>query len=111
MVKELKSINAENWQQEVLDSHVPVLVYFYGDQCGPCRLMKEHKVLETVAEEYGDNKVRVVKFSTDEDPDFVNNLPVHSLPSMLLVMAGTPVDAAVGYKTPEDLKKFLDEYV
>lgn len=82
-----------NFQSEVLESDVPVLVDFYADWCGPCKMMSP--VIEELAGEY-EGTVKVGKLNVDEQPSTAQKYRVMSIPTMLVIKNGEAVETIVG---------------
>jgi thioredoxin 1 len=92
-----------NFGQVVLKSDVPVLVDFYADWCGPCRMIAP--VLEELARETTDAKI--VKVNVDQSPQLAARYGVNSIPSLKVFQDGEVVDEHVGLARKADLKKML----
>lgn len=82
-----------NFQRDVLDSDVPVLVDFWAEWCGPCRSIAPH--LDTLADRY-DGKARIVKVDIDSNPQTPAKYGVRGIPTLLLFKDGEVVDNMVG---------------
>lgn len=89
---------SENFEAEVLNSDVPVLVDFYADWCGPCKMMGP--VVEGLAEEF-DGKAKVGKINVDEQPDLAAKYNVMSIPFFAFIKNGELVDSEMG-AVPKD---------
>src|SRR5579871_6618696 len=85
--------NDSYFQKDVLESPIPVLVDFWAEWCGPCRMISP--VVEALASEYA-GRIRVVKLNADENSATANKFGVSALPTMLLFKNGEVVDAIVG---------------
>ncbi len=89
---------SENFEAEVLNSDVPVLVDFYADWCGPCKMMGP--VVEGLAEEF-DGKAKVGKINVDEQPALAAKYNVMSIPFFAFIKNGELVDSEMG-AVPKD---------
>lgn len=94
-----------NFQSEVLDSNVPVLVDFYADWCGPCKMMSP--VVDELAKEY-EGKVKIGKLNVDNDNEIAQQYKVMSIPTMLIIKNGEVVDQIVGAVPKQHLQSKLD---
>ncbi len=94
-----------NFQKEALESNIPVLVDFYADWCGPCKMMAP--IIEELAGDY-DGKVKIGKINTDENPSTAQNYRVMSIPTMIIFKNGQPVDTVVGVVPKKTLQDKLD---
>ncbi|MBQ1459078.1 MAG: thioredoxin [Butyrivibrio sp.] len=95
----------DNFDAEVLKSDIPVLVDFYADWCGPCKMMMP--VVEKLAETY-DGKVKVGKVNSDENNQLAAKYGIMSIPSFLIIKNGEVVDSAMGAMPIDALAKKLD---
>jgi thioredoxin 1 len=96
--------NEDNFEKLVLNSDVPVLVDFYADWCGPCRMVGP--VLEELAQETADAKI--VKVNIDHSPQLAIRYGVNSIPNMKVFDEGKVVDEHVGLANKNRLKAMLD---
>ena len=87
-------VNQDNFENEVLKSDKKVLVDFYADWCGPCRMIAP--ILEDIASEHPEYKV--CKVNVDEQPDLASAFGVMSIPSLFVVENGEVVNQAMGAK-------------
>lgn len=86
-------VDANNFKKDVLDSEIPVVVDFWAEWCGPCRMIAPS--LEEISEEMK-GKVKVTKLNIDENPDLAAQFGVRSIPTLLLFKNGQPASMAVG---------------
>lgn len=96
----IDQIDEKSFDARVRKSAQPVLVDFYGKQCGPCK--KLLPVLEEIAKEFGP-KAAFVKMDVDESTDVAAELGVMSVPTIVLFKGGQPVDLVEGMATKADL--------
>lgn len=97
-------ITKANFKSEVLESNIPVLVDFYADWCGPCRMIAP--ILSEIAKEYA-GKVKVVKINVDEESELAINFGIDSIPAILLFKNGELSGRKIGYCTKDELLKLL----
>ena len=93
-----------NFEEEVLNSPLPVLVDFYADWCGPCKMIAP--IVKEIADEY-DGKILVGKVNVDEEPDLTMQYNVSSIPTLMVFKNGQLVNKAVGYREKDEILKML----
>ena len=107
----LHELTADNFQQEVIDAAVPVLVDFWSPTCAPCRRIAP--VIDEIAAEAG-GRFRVGKVNAWEQQDLAVRYRISAVPTLLVFKAGAVVNSMVGYqdkrKLLEELKAALDGY-
>lgn len=104
MSKTVKLIE-DNFENEVLKSDIPVLVDFWADWCGPCRVLGP--VIEEIAEEY-DGKLKVGKLHVDENPTIASKYNIRGIPTMIIFRDGKQVDQLVGALPKNDIRNAID---
>ncbi len=98
-------ITTENFEKEVLNSEVPVLVDFFATWCGPCKMMSP--IVEELAKEMK-GKAKVYKVDTDEEQNLALKYGIMSIPTFIVFRNGEPVGKAVGMRDKEELVKLLN---
>lgn len=99
-------ITDENFEAEVKESSLPVLVDFYADWCGPCKMMAP--IVEQLAEKY-DGKVKVGKCNIDEEDGLARMYRVMNIPNMKIFVKGEPVGNIVGAVGQGELEAELEK--
>ena len=97
-------ITKANFEEEVLNSPIPVVIDFWATWCGPCRMIAP--VIEEIAEEYA-NVVKVGKVNVDEEPELASQFGIISIPTVVLVKDGQISAKSVGYRTKDQLTNEL----
>ena len=97
------NINKNNFQNEVIHSDKPVLLDFWADWCGPCRMVAPF--LEEIGQERAD--IKVGKINVDEQPELASRFSVYSIPTLVVFKNGSIVNTAVGARPKEDILALL----
>ena len=93
-------ITTENFETEVLQSTQPVIVDFYADWCGPCKMIAP--ALEEIATEL-QGRVKVAKVNVDEESDLAQRYQIQSLPTLLFFHNGTVVSQSIGATSKKNI--------
>ncbi len=100
-----KSVTDQSFATDVLGASGPVLVDFWAEWCGPCRMIAP--ALEEISAELGD-KVIVAKLNIDENPDTPSRYGVRGIPTMLLFNGGQPIAQKVGAAPRSQIQQWLE---
>ncbi|MBL8818389.1 MAG: thioredoxin [Planctomyces sp.] len=98
--------STSNFSRDVLQSEVPVLVDFYADWCGPCRMLSP--ILERLAGEFG-GRIRIVKVNVDDEPQLAGQYSVNSIPTLMFVKSGQILGKSAGAPSEASLRQILNQ--
>ena len=98
-------VNSENWQSSVMDSDLPVMVDFWAEWCGPCKMIAP--AVHDLALEY-EGKMNVAKLDVDSDPDIAARYGIRSIPALIFFKDGQPIDQIVGAMPKPQMKRKID---
>lgn len=99
------NLDSKDFEEEVLNSEVPVLIDFWATWCGPCRMMAP--VVEEIANEVGE-KAKVCKLNIDENKEIAEKYDVMSIPTFLIIKNGKVAATTVGVQPKENIIKLLN---
>jgi thioredoxin 1 len=102
------TLTKANFANEVLQSPTPVLVDFWAEWCGPCKMIAP--VLNELAEEYA-GRVRIGKVNIDDDQQLATEYGIRAIPTLLLFHKGQVAEQIVGMRSKRDLKESFDRVV
>ncbi len=103
-----KAVTDASFVEDVLQADKPVIVDFWAEWCGPCRMVAP--ILEEIAAEHGD-KLSVVKLNVDENPETASSYGVVSIPTLNVYQGGQVVKQIIGAKPKQALLKDLAEFL
>ena len=98
-------ITNENFENEVVKSEIPVLVDFWAEWCGPCRMIAP--IVHEIAEQRSD--IKVCKVNVDNNPQLCNKFGIDSIPTLLLYKNGEVSAKSIGYSNKAVLESFIDK--
>ena len=98
-------VTDEDFEEKVIGSQKTVIVDFFANWCGPCRMLSP--VLEEIAEERED--VDIAKVDVDECPELAQRYGIVSIPALMVIRGGECVASSVGYMPKDDVEKLLDK--
>ena len=99
-----KQIKDNEFESEVINSKLPVLIDFWAEWCGPCRMLSP--ILDQLSEEM-DGKVKIVKMNIDENPETPSKFGVRGIPTMLLFKEGKQIATKVGVQPKNALQEWI----
>jgi thioredoxin 1 len=117
-MSKIKHVGSKDFEDEVINSKLPVIVDMYADWCGPCRYFGP--IFEKVSEEY-EGKIKFVKVNVDDSPDIADKYNVKAIPTIMIFENGEPQkiflengqleDRHLGALSEKELRKILDDYI
>lgn len=103
-----ENVSDSNFEDEVLKSDQPVLVDFWAEWCGPCKMLSP--ILDQVSKDY-EGKVKIVKMNVDENPKTPSAHGIRGIPTMMLFKGGKLVDTKVGVLQKDVLSSWIDSNI
>ena len=101
-------VTDENFETEVIKSQKPVIVDFWAEWCGPCKMIGP--ILEEISEEMSD-KITIAKHNIDEEPNTPTKYGIRGIPTMLLFKDNELKATKVGATTKSDLKSWIEQNI
>ena len=108
MSQHIHYVSDGNFETEVLQSSVPVLVDYWAEWCGPCKMIAP--ILDEIAQEY-DGRLRIGKVNIDDQQNLASQHGIRAIPTLLVFKNGEVADQIVGLRSKRDLKSNLDRLV
>lgn len=108
MSTHVHAISDASFENEVIESNIPVVVDFWAQWCGPCKALAP--IVDDVASKYTD-KVKFVKLDVDHNPSTPPKFGVRGIPTLILFKNGQVAATQVGLLNKADLMKFIDSHI
>jgi len=102
------NVTDANFKEEVLESTIPVLIDFWADWCGPCRVLIP--IIEEVSKTFN-GKVKVLKMNIDENPNIPSSLGVRSIPAMMLFINGKHIATKIGVLQQSAIEQWVNSLI
>ena len=97
-------ITASNFETEVINSNIPVLLDFWATWCGPCRMIAPY--VEEISAAYA-GRIKVGKVNVDEEAELATQFRITAIPTLLILKDGKIAQQAVGYRSQKDLEAMV----
>jgi thioredoxin 1 len=102
-----KVINSSEFKNQVLEASQPVMVDFFAEWCGPCKMLAP--ALEELSSEMA-GKAKVLKVDVDRSPDLARQFGISGVPTVIIFKNGAAVEKMVGFQPKQALKKKLEQH-
>jgi thioredoxin 1 len=108
MSEHIHYISDDSFEQEVLQSQIPVLVDYWADWCGPCKMIAP--ILDEVAQEYA-GKIKITKLNIDENQATPPKFGIRGIPTLMIFKNGSVEATKVGALSKSQLTAFIDSHI
>lgn len=108
MSENITHVSESTFEQEVVKSEHPVLVDYWAEWCGPCKMIEP--LLHEIAGEYA-GRIKIAKVNIDENPQIANQFKIRGIPTLMVFKDGKVQGMKVGAVTKGVLREFVEQYV
>ena len=108
MSDHILEITSDNFDEKVINSSVPVLIDFWAEWCGPCKMIAP--IVEKISNDY-EGKIKVGKVDVDSNPTVSSTFGIRSIPTLLIFKSGKPVEQIVGAVSENVIISKLDNHI
>ena len=108
MSNNIINVTDSNFEQEVLSSEIPVLLDYWAEWCGPCKMIAP--ILNDIADEYS-GKIKIAKLNIDENPGTPAKFGVRGIPTLMIFKSGSVEATKVGAMSKSQLSAFIDSTI
>ncbi len=108
MSNSIVHLSGETFQKEVIESTIPVLVDYWAEWCGPCKMIAP--ILDELVTEY-DGKLKIAKLNIDENQEIPSKYGVRGIPTLMIFKDGNPEATKVGALSKSQLTAFIDSTI
>jgi thioredoxin 1 len=102
------NVKDDSFNKEVLESDIPVLVDFWAEWCGPCKMLTP--IINDLSKEL-EGKVKIVKMNIDENPETPSSFGIRSIPTMVLFKDGKQLDSKVGVLPKNSIEEWINSFI
>lgn len=107
-IKNTITVTDDNFENEVIQSDIPVLVDFWAEWCGPCKVIGP--TIDSLAADY-QGRVKVAKLNVDDNPQAAGRFGVRSIPTLLVFKDGQAQQSVIGIKPKGQLAELIENYI
>jgi thioredoxin 1 len=108
MAGSVTELTSENFESEALKSEVPVLVDFWAEWCGPCKMVAP--TVAQLADEYS-GRVKFCKLNVDQARELASEYGIRSIPTLMILKDGAVQETMIGARPKENIKDFIEKYL